>query len=139
MNPIRVLVVDDHDLVRAGLRALLEKIPGVEVIGEATNGREALHQIEALAPNIVLMDLMMPVMNGVEATPAAKVVRDVLAHADRAVGIARTESAVVDDLVVAVDRNHRGVGLGGQRDRQHHRRRDDFACPATEPTAAEPE
>ncbi len=68
MNPIRVLLVDDHDLVRAGLRTLLEQIPGFEVIDEAANGREALHQIEALAPNIVLMDLMMPELNGLDAT-----------------------------------------------------------------------
>jgi DNA-binding NarL/FixJ family response regulator len=71
MNPIRLLLVDDHDLVRAGLRVLLEKIPGFEVIGEAANGREALHQIEALAPNIVLMDLMMPELNGLDATARA--------------------------------------------------------------------
>lgn len=71
MNPLRVLLVDDHDLVRAGLRSLLEKIPGFEVIGEATNGREALRQIEALAPNIVLMDLMMPELNGLDATALA--------------------------------------------------------------------
>lgn len=71
MNPIRLLLVDDHDLVRAGLRTLLEKIPGFEVIGEAANGREALRQIEALSPNIVLMDLMMPELNGLDATAQA--------------------------------------------------------------------
>lgn len=67
MNPIHVLLVDDHGLVRAGLRALLEKIPEVKVIGEAADGREALRLIEALAPDVVLMDVMMPELNGLEA------------------------------------------------------------------------
>ena len=67
MNPIRVLLVDDHGLVRAGLRALLEKIPEIEVIGEAADGREALRLIESLAPDVVLMDVMMPELNGLEA------------------------------------------------------------------------
>lgn len=71
MDPIRVLLVDDHDLVRAGLRTLLEKMPGMEVVGEAANGREALHQIEVLAPDIALMDLMMPELNGLDATAQA--------------------------------------------------------------------
>lgn len=71
MTPIRLLLVDDHDLVRAGLRTLLEKIPGFEVVGEAANGREALRQIETLAPNIVLMDLLMPELNGLDTTAQA--------------------------------------------------------------------
>lgn len=71
MPPIRVMLADDHDLVRAGLRALLEKMPKIEVIGEASNGREALRQIEALAPDVVLMDVMMPELNGLEATARA--------------------------------------------------------------------
>lgn len=68
---IRVLLADDHDLVRAGLRALLEKMPDIEVAGEAADGREALRQIEALAPRVVLMDVMMPELNGLEATARA--------------------------------------------------------------------
>lgn len=71
MNSIRVMLADDHDLVRAGLRALLEKIPGIEVIGEAANGREALQQIAELAPDVVLMDVIMPELNGLEATARA--------------------------------------------------------------------
>lgn len=71
MNPIRVILADDHDLVRAGLRALLEKISGIEVISEAANGREALQQIAEFAPDVVLMDVMMPEMNGLEATARA--------------------------------------------------------------------
>lgn len=71
MNSIRVLIADDHELVRAGLRLLLEKISGLEVVGEAANGREALQQIEKLAPHVVLMDVMMPDLNGLEATARA--------------------------------------------------------------------
>lgn len=68
MRPIRVLLADDHSLVRVGLRTLLEAIPGIEVVGEACNGREALEQTKALAPQVVMMDLMMPELNGIEAT-----------------------------------------------------------------------
>lgn len=71
MNPIRVMLTDDHDLVRAGLRALLERIPNVSVIGEADNGREALRMIEVLAPQVVLMDVLMPELNGLDATARA--------------------------------------------------------------------
>lgn len=71
MSPIRVLLADDHELVRAGLRLLLEKIPDITVIGEASNGREALRLIDELAPNVVLMDVMMPELNGLEATARA--------------------------------------------------------------------
>jgi DNA-binding NarL/FixJ family response regulator len=68
MSQLRVLVVDDHSLVRAGLRALLEKLPGITVLGEANDGREALKLIESTKPDLVLMDLAMPGFNGVEAT-----------------------------------------------------------------------
>jgi DNA-binding NarL/FixJ family response regulator len=71
MKTIRVLLADDHTLVRAGLRSLLEKLPGVEVVGEAGEGREALRLIGAARPDVVLMDLMMPGMNGLEATARA--------------------------------------------------------------------
>ena len=71
MKPIRILLVDDHSLVRAGLHALLEKITGVEIVGEAGNGREALTLIESLHPDLVLMDIMMPELNGLDATARA--------------------------------------------------------------------
>ena len=64
---IRVLLADDHTLVRAGIRALLEQLPGIEVVGEASTGREAIEQAEALAPDVVLLDIRMPVMDGVKA------------------------------------------------------------------------
>ena len=68
MKKIRVLIVDDHTLVRDGIRALLALVANIEVVGEATNGREALGQIRQLAPDVVLMDLAMPVMSGLDAT-----------------------------------------------------------------------
>ena len=60
MKPIRVLIADDHALVRAGIRALVEKIEGVVVVGEAGKGSEALELIKELNPNLVLLDLTMP-------------------------------------------------------------------------------
>ena len=68
MRQIRVLLADDHALLRAGLRALLGSMAGIEVIAEASNGRETLQMIEAHRPDVVLMDIMMPELNGLEAT-----------------------------------------------------------------------
>ena len=68
MKKIRVLIVDDHTLVRDGIRALLALVADVEVVGEAANGKEALVKTEQLAPDVVLMDLAMPIMGGLEAT-----------------------------------------------------------------------
>jgi DNA-binding NarL/FixJ family response regulator len=67
----RILLADDHALVRQGFRALLAAMPDVEVVGEAANGREALHLIRALAPDLVLMDIAMPELNGLDATAHA--------------------------------------------------------------------
>jgi DNA-binding NarL/FixJ family response regulator len=69
MNPIHVLLADDHVLVRAGIRALLEKIPNVEVVGEANTGREALELVRSKLPNLVLMDIAMTELGGLEALP----------------------------------------------------------------------
>ena len=66
MEPLRVLLADDHALVRAGIRALVEKIDGVEVVGQAGDGREALRLIRKHRPNIVLLDITMPELNGFE-------------------------------------------------------------------------
>lgn len=71
MKPIRVLLADDHCLVRAGFRGLLESLPGIKVIGEASNGREALQLIETQRPDVVLMDIGMAGLNGLEATARA--------------------------------------------------------------------
>jgi DNA-binding NarL/FixJ family response regulator len=67
-EPLRILLVDDHPLVRHGLRALLASVPDTVVVGEAANGEEAIVQAAELQPDIILMDLHMPGMNGVEAT-----------------------------------------------------------------------
>jgi len=63
----RIFIVEDHTLLRAGLRALLSQDPDLEIVGEADNGRDAIRAIGSLAPDLVLMDLSMPGMNGIEA------------------------------------------------------------------------
>jgi len=63
----RIFLVEDHTLLRAGLRALLSQDPNLEIVGEADNGRDAIRAIGLLAPHLVLMDLSMPGMNGIEA------------------------------------------------------------------------
>ena len=65
--PIRLLIVDDHAIIRAGLQALLQVVPDIEVVGEAINGREAVDLAEKLAPDVILMDLVMPEMDGIQA------------------------------------------------------------------------
>jgi DNA-binding NarL/FixJ family response regulator len=64
---IRILLADDHDILRDGLRALFEAVDGVEIVGEARTGREAVEQTESLSPDVVLMDISMPELDGVEA------------------------------------------------------------------------
>ena len=68
LAPVRVLLVDDHQVVRHGLARLLEELPSVEVIGEAEDGREAVKMTRTLRPDVVLMDITMPGMDGIEAT-----------------------------------------------------------------------
>jgi DNA-binding NarL/FixJ family response regulator len=68
VKPIRVLLVDDHTLFRAGIRRLLEDIAGVKVVAEASTGREALHLTKTTRPDVVLMDITMKDLNGLEAT-----------------------------------------------------------------------
>ncbi len=69
MNAIGVLLADDHILVRSGIRALIEKIPNVEVVGEASTGREAVEMVKSRLPNLVLMDIAMTGLGGLEALP----------------------------------------------------------------------
>lgn len=71
-NPIRVMIVDDHDMVRRGLAVFLQVKAGLELVGEARNGKEALHLCERVQPDVVLMDLVMPEMDGTAATRAIR-------------------------------------------------------------------
>ena len=71
-NKIRIMLVDDHAVVRSGLSAFLSVNPDLELVGEAENGEQAVVRANALKPNVILMDLMMPVMDGVAATMAIK-------------------------------------------------------------------
>jgi two-component system, NarL family, response regulator LiaR len=80
-RPIRVLLVDDHAVVRKGLRALMDREPGMEVVGEAEDGQQAVHAAVRLRPDVILMDLEMPGIGGIEAArritekqPDAKIV-----------------------------------------------------------------
>ena len=71
-DPITVLLVDDHNMVRMGLKAFFSTLADIQVVGEAANGDEAVQQAVALAPDVVLMDLIMPGMDGVETTRRIK-------------------------------------------------------------------
>ena len=67
MDVVRVLIADDHPIVREGLRTLIASEPGMEMVGEASNGAEAVSLVRRLQPDVVLMDLIMPVMDGLQA------------------------------------------------------------------------
>ena len=122
-GPIRVLLVDDHAVVRKGLRALFEMEPGIEVVGEAGDGEQAVQTVEHLRPDVILMDLEMPGMGGVEAArqiserhPASKIVV-LTSHAAEedvfpalkagALGYLLKHSAP-DDVVRTIHQAHRG-------------------------------
>jgi len=68
MNPVRVLVADDHAILRQGIKSMLEARLGWQVVGEAANGREAVEKAARLKPDIVLLDITMPELNGIDAT-----------------------------------------------------------------------
>ena len=72
MTSIKIILADDHKIVRQGMRSLLESHPGFEVIGEASDGEEALKLMETLSPDIAFMDVMMPNLNGIEAAKIAR-------------------------------------------------------------------
>jgi two-component system response regulator NreC len=68
MKKLRILLADDHIVMRTGLRALLERQPNLEVVGESENGRETVELVASLRPDVVVMDVGMPILNGIEAT-----------------------------------------------------------------------
>jgi NarL family two-component system response regulator LiaR len=120
---IRVLVVDDHVVVRQGIRALLATETDIEVVGEAENGREAVAEAEGLQPDVILMDLVMPEMDGIEAIgritarqPEARILVLTSFAADDKVFPAIKAGALgyllkdssPEDLVAAIHQVHRG-------------------------------
>lgn len=107
MTPFRILLADDHTLFRRGIRTLLDSVPDLELIGEAASGEEAIAQAAALQPDIVLMDIKMPDLNGVEAT------RRILATNPRANVVVLTMLEDDDSLFAAMRAGARGYVLKG--------------------------
>ena len=120
---VRVLIVDDHIIVRKGIRALLAEADGFEVVGEASDGQEAMARAEESNPDVILMDLLMPVMDGIEATrqitsrqPKARILVLTSFAADNKVFPAIKAGAAgyllkdssPDELVRAIRQVHRG-------------------------------
>jgi len=93
---IRVLIADDHAIVRKGIRALLSTETDIQVIGEAGDGAEAIAQAQALNPDVILMDLVMPKLDGIEAT------RQITAHQPRARILVLTSFAADDKVFPAI-------------------------------------
>lgn len=103
MDKIRVLIADDHAIVRIGLVALLETDSDIEVVGEADDGEVAVRKALKLKPDVVVMDLMMPVLDGIAAT------RELRERLPSAKVLALTTSSVSDDLQHAIDAGASGV------------------------------
>ena len=104
MTPVRLVVVDDHALFRAGLIGLLNDMPEFKVIGEAANGRDAVETIRQLKPDVVLMDVNMPIMSGVEAV-------EVLLPTEKCRIIMLTISRQEEDLFGAINAGAEGYLL----------------------------
>ena len=97
MSAIRVLIADDHAIVRMGLSALLDAEDDIEVVGEADDGKAAVRTVLKLQPDVVVLDLMMPVMDGIAAT------REIKAKLPSVKVLILTTSTVSDDLAHAID------------------------------------
>jgi len=108
-TPIRILVVDDHELVRAGLRGVLDADPSIEVVAEASDGMQAVAAVEIHHPDVVVMDLQMPGMGGIEAT------RRILAARPGTAVLALTMFDDDDSVFAALQAGARGYLLKGAR------------------------
>ena len=106
MNKTRVLIVDDHPVFRFGLRSLISSVPEMEVVAEATSGEEAIEEAKKLEPDIILMDINMPGINGIEAT------RRILA-ANPEIGILILTMFEDDSVFEAIQAGARGYILKG--------------------------
>lgn len=122
-RPIRVLIVDDHAVIRQGLRLLLESQPDLEVVADCENGREALLLVERLRPDVVLMDVVMPGLNGIEATRQVRrassatrvVILSGFVDEEQITGAIRAgasgylvKNSDVSELILAIQTVHRG-------------------------------
>jgi NarL family two-component system response regulator LiaR len=103
--PIKVLVVDDHLIVRQGIRALLAEVDGIQVVGEASNGDEAISETLRLAPDVILMDLVMPGKDGIDA------IRHITAHDTQARILVLTSFATDDRVFPAIKAGAQGYLL----------------------------
>ena len=116
MSTIRVLLADDHKIIRDGLKTLIEKEAGMEVIAEAENGRKTVRLVQKLHPNVVIMDVSMPDMNGIDATrkileetPGVRVIA-LSMHSDRRYVLGMLEAGAC--RVPAQRLRLRGIGHG---------------------------
>ena len=107
MSKIKLLLADDHAVVRSGLRMLLDAQPDMEIVGEAENGHETIEKVLALQPDVVLMDIQMPDLNGIEATRQ-------IVHTSPHIGVIMVTMFEDDDSVFAAMRaGARGYVLKG--------------------------
>ncbi len=100
---VRILIADDHEMIRRGLRHVLEQHPGWEICGEAANGRQAVELALKTIPNVVLLDLSMPEMNGLEATRA---IRKALPHTEVLVFTVHETEELMRDVLSAGARGY---------------------------------
>jgi NarL family two-component system response regulator LiaR len=104
-KPINVLIADDHAIVRKGIRALLATEPGIQVLGEARDGTEAITLAQSLRPHVILMDLVMPEVDGITA------IREITAHQPDTCILVLTSFATDDKLFPAIKAGARGYLL----------------------------